>query len=294
MWLQGVGIAQVAHALTDALRAGDKDGRKALAGLLTRFFLFEELPPDVMLLLAPLFQARKSSFKTWWTRHSMLLPAYSTSTLTLLLHRPRLQTTQSQAKDPKVLRSLFYLAEVFLGRGSAGTPTLFDPALAKSRRAEANAAAQALLAEAWRLLQQPGLDSGLRRATFFLVAAAARGSEQVRRQLGEEIQRAISAADALASAAATAPTGGRGAGRSAGAPAGPRSAATDWELQHTVFAANRLSGAAAGGGDEVSRSFVVGVGSPDPVGARHALALGVEVAYRVRHWHDVAAAGVLP
>lgn len=49
---------------------------------------------------------------------------------------------QGQAKDPKVLRGLFYLAEVYLGRGSAGTPTLFDPALAKGRKAEAEAASK--------------------------------------------------------------------------------------------------------------------------------------------------------
>ena len=111
----------------------------------------------------------------------------------------------------------------------------------------------------------------MRRATFYLVAAAARGSEPVRKQLAAEVQRAISAADALAAA-------GSGGGRSAPT---PRSAANDWEMQHTVFAATRLSGGASGG-DEISRSFMVGVGSPDPVGARHALALGAEVAYRVR------------
>ena len=59
-----------------------------------------------------------------------------------------------------------------------------------------------------------------------------------------------------------------------------RSAATDWDLQHTAFATSRLAGTSTGA-DEISRSFAVGVGSADAVGARHALALGVEVAYRV-------------
>lgn len=60
---QGVGIAQVQRAVTEALRGTDnKEGRKALAGLLTRFFLFEELPPDVMLQLAPLFQVGADAF----------------------------------------------------------------------------------------------------------------------------------------------------------------------------------------------------------------------------------------
>ena len=52
-------------------------------------------------------------------------------------------------------------------------------------------------------------------------------------------------------------------------------------MQHTAFLAVRLSGAATGA-DAISRSSFVGVGSADPVGARHALALVAEVAYRVR------------
>lgn len=35
---------------------------------------------------------------------------------------------QSQSKDVKLLRSLYYLGAVYLGKGSAGTPTLYDPA----------------------------------------------------------------------------------------------------------------------------------------------------------------------
>lgn len=52
-------------------------------------------------------------------------------------------------------------------------------------------------------------------------------------------------------------------------------------LQHTAFLAVRLGGAATGR-DAISRSSFVGVGSADPVGARHALALAADVAYRVR------------
>lgn len=51
-------------------------------------------------------------------------------------------------------------------------------------------------------------------------------------------------------------------------------------LQHTAFATSRLAGTTTGA-DEISRSFAVGVGSGDAVGARHALALGLDVAYRV-------------
>jgi hypothetical protein len=36
---------------------------------------------------------------------------------------------QAQGKDVRALRSLFYLAQAYVGCGSAGTPTLYDPAL---------------------------------------------------------------------------------------------------------------------------------------------------------------------
>eukprot|EP00887_Chlorella_sp_A99_P007321 scaffold2.g7321.t1 len=236
--LFGVGVSEVLVAVADVLRGGDKEARRHLLPLITRYFLYEELPPDALIQLGA-------------------------------------------GKDVKLLRSLYCLAEVYVGKGSAGTPTLYDPALA-AKRADDPAVA-AVLAEAWQLLQQPALDPGLRRATLYLVAAAARASEPVRKQLAAEVQRAIAAADALASAGG----GGRGT---------RRGAATDWVLQHTVFGASRLAGAATGR-DEISHSFMVGVGSPDPVGARHALALGAEVAYQdptyvVRELYEaVAAAG---
>lgn len=39
---------------------------------------------------------------------------------------------QSQGKDARTLRSLYYLAEVYVCCGSAGTPTLYDPALGEA------------------------------------------------------------------------------------------------------------------------------------------------------------------
>lgn len=89
-----------------------------------------------------------------------------------------------------------------------------------------------------------------------------------------QVQRSISAADALADATG-AQLGRSGSGKS---PAKP--AALDWDLQHTAFLTMRVSGAATGG-DAISRSSFVGVGSADAVGARHALALVADVAYRV-------------
>ncbi len=89
-----------------------------------------------------------------------------------------------------------------------------------------------------------------------------------------QVQRAITAADSLAELAAS---GGAAAAKGRAA---ARPAALDWDLQHTAFLAVRLSGAATGA-DAISRSSFVGLGSADPVGARHALALVAEVAYRV-------------
>ena len=129
----------------------------------------------------------------------------------------------------------------------------------------------AVLGEVWRLLQSPALDPAVARASFYLAAAAARASSAVRKQLVAQVGAAIAAADEAAAAA----------GPLGKSPRGTRSAAQDWDLQHTAFASCRLAGATTGA-DEISRSFGVGVGSGDPVGARHALAMGCEVALRVR------------
>lgn len=48
---------------------------------------------------------------------------------THLLTHPHTLSMQAQGKDVRALRSLYYLAEVYVSPGSAGTPTLYDPAL---------------------------------------------------------------------------------------------------------------------------------------------------------------------
>lgn len=40
---------------------------------------------------------------------------------------------QAQGKDGRTLRSLYYLAGVYVSCGSAGTPTLYDPTLCKQQ-----------------------------------------------------------------------------------------------------------------------------------------------------------------
>lgn len=131
-------------------------------------------------------------------------------------------------------------------------------------------ALQAVMEEMWRLLEAPALDPAVARASFYVAAAAARSNPGVRKQLVAAVQRAIAEADEAAAAGGPLPT--KSPRR--------RSAATDWDLQHTVFAASRLAGSTSGA-DEISRSFSVGVASGDAVGARHALALGLDVANRV-------------
>ncbi|PSC76102.1 short-chain dehydrogenase [Micractinium conductrix] len=225
---EGVGVQEVLRALAEAQRSTEKAGRQALAALLLRLFYFEELPPEAVVQLMPLFQA--------------------------------------QGKDVRTLRSLFHIVEAYVSPGSAGTPTLYDPALLGKRPDER--ALQAVLGEVWRLLESPGMDPAVARAAFFVAAAAARGSSAVRKQLATAVQRAIAEADEAATGALPVAKLPR-----------RRSAATDWDLQHTVFAASRVGGTATGS-DEISRSFGVGVASGDAVGARHALAMGAEVAFR--------------
>lgn len=59
--LQGVGVQEVLRALADAIRANDKAGRAQLVAPLLRLFFFEELPPEAVQLLVPLFQVGRGS-----------------------------------------------------------------------------------------------------------------------------------------------------------------------------------------------------------------------------------------
>jgi hypothetical protein len=53
---QGVGVQEVLRALAEAVRSKDKNARQQLMGLLLRLFFYEELPPEAIQLLVPLFQ----------------------------------------------------------------------------------------------------------------------------------------------------------------------------------------------------------------------------------------------
>ena len=58
--LQGVAFQEVLRAVAEAIRGGasDKAARQQLNALLSRLLFYEELPPELPLLLAPLLQVR--------------------------------------------------------------------------------------------------------------------------------------------------------------------------------------------------------------------------------------------
>jgi hypothetical protein len=68
--LQGMGAAEVLRMLSEAVRSNDKNARQALVSLLVRLFFFEELPPESMQLVVPLFQASVLATFGWWLRVS--------------------------------------------------------------------------------------------------------------------------------------------------------------------------------------------------------------------------------
>ena len=223
-------------------RAGDKSFRSQLPALLLRLCFYEELPSDVVARLAPLFHA------------------YS--------------------KDSKVTRSLFYLCGVHATRGSAGTPTLLDSTMQTAGQPDA-ASLQAIFIEAQRMLQAPEIDPAVRRAAAFLLSAAGRSNGVARKEAIAAMERLVNAADSLAGAASgSLSTPGRViAGiRGKNNKSTGTSSSNNWELQHTVFAAVRLSDAPAA--TELGRASFQGVSSPDQAGARHALALVAELALR--------------
>jgi hypothetical protein len=129
------------------------------------------------------------------------------------------------------------------------------------------------------MLQAPETDPAVRRAAAFLLSAAGRSNGVARKEAIAAMERLVNAADVLASAASGPSSGfsfGGGKGKNK---ANTISSSNNWELQHTVFAAVRLSDAPAAA-TEIGRACFQGVCSPDPTGARHALALVAELALR--------------
>ncbi len=131
------------------------------------------------------------------------------------------------------------------------------------------------------MLQAPETDPAVRRAAAFLLSAAGRSNGVARKEAIAAMERLVNAADVLASAASGGLTPGRSfsVGKSKSSKTINTSSSNNWELQHTVFAAVRLSDAPAAA-TELGLASFQGVCSPDPTGARHALALVAELALR--------------
>jgi len=144
------------------------------------------------------------------------------------------------------------------------------------------ASLQAIFIEAQRMLQAPETEPAVRRAAAFLLSAAGRSNGVARKEAIAAMERLVNAADSVASAASS---GLSTPGRVIANIKGKNNKSTDisssnnWELQHTVFAAVRLSDAHAAA-TELGRASFQGVSSPDQAGARHALALVAELALR--------------
>lgn len=174
---------------------------------------------------------------------------------------------QVYAKDPRVIRSLFYLCTSHVTRGSAGTPTLLDPSL--SGRGPDGPTLEAVVVEAQRVLRAPDADPAVRRAAALMLAAAGRSNDVARAQALESLAQMVDASDSLVSAA----------GAKSGRGKAPVVSSANWELQHSIFAGVRFSDAPAAS-THLSGGCFIGVASPDPAGARHALALAAELALK--------------
>ena len=173
---------------------------------------------------------------------------------------------EAYEKDPRVTRCLFYLVATNAVRGSAGTPTLMDPAAGV--RAPDAETLKGIVETTQKLLHLPDADPAVRRAAAYTLASAARVSENFRREALKALERLVNDVDAGSGA-----IGGKKSKRPS------VSSREDWELQHTVFGATRLSDAPAAS-TELAAACFLGVVSPDPVGARHATSLAAEISLR--------------
>lgn len=180
-----------------------------------------------------------------------------------LIHR-LLPLFEAYEKDNRVLRCLFYLVTANITRGSAGTPTAIDPSVV-GQDIDANTV-KAVIDVGQRLLRLGNSDSAVRRSAAYMMAAASRTSSNACQEVLNVLERLVNDVDTAAE------TSKNGKGLQP-------SSREDWELQHTVFGVTRVSGAPATA-TELAAACFLGIGSPDPAGSRHALALASEIAIR--------------
>lgn len=170
------------------------------------------------------------------------------------------------SKHMDLLRSLLYVVMNNVCRGHAGTPTLlnhsgttFAPD-AQALKAEVDCCAA--------LATQRGLNPSIKRYALYTVAASVRQHASMQDVFQKCLVDSIKMVDD--EAAAKRPENEEPA------------SATDWDLQHSVYCSLRISGVSAAN-HPIAAACFLGVMSPDPVGARHALALAEEIALKSPH-----------
>ena len=171
---------------------------------------------------------------------------------------PCLDTLDSK-QDAKLYRMLLYLIRKDMSRGHTGTPTIIEHS--GTSFAPDAAAVKHAVERLQSLALSPKQRLGVRRNAMYAVAAASRqGCAKSMDIVGSLLIEAIKQVDAV---------------DEQGVQVGDSQ--TDWDLQRSVYGALRVSGLT---GHPISQSCFLGVVSPDPVGARHALALAEEIALR--------------
>jgi len=188
---------------------------------------------------------------------SLYLYEYVPSDVTTRL-LPCLDTLDAK-QDARLYRMLLYLVRKDASRGHVGTPTIVEHS--GTTFAPDAIAVKQIVECARSLALDPKQRLGVRRYAIYTAAAASRqGCAKSMDIVGSLLIEAIKQVDAL---------------DEQGAQVGDSQ--TDWDLQRSVYGALRVSGLT---GHPISQSCFLGVVSPDPVGARHALALAEEIAVR--------------
>ena len=167
------------------------------------------------------------------------------------------------SKNVDLLRCFLYLVMNNVCRGHGGTPTLIDQSGttfapdAQGLKAEVECCAA--------LATQQGVQLAVRRYALYTVAASVRQQVSMNDVFQKCLVDSIQMVDEQV-----------GTKRSEG---DEPASATDWDLQHSVYGSLRISGIPAAN-HPIAAACFLGVMSPDPVGARHALALAEEISLK--------------
>ena len=161
----------------------------------------------------------------------------------------------------QIMRSLLYIVGCNVSRGHAGTPTLlehsgttFAPDGVTLKREVDVCYGMAVAGDAMPSVQ---------RSALYTMACSVRQDASMNAVFQKALTDLITAVDEA------------GAKEASDQPA----SATAWDLQHSVFGALRICGGPVRG-HPVAGACFLGVMSPDPVGARHALAIAEEISVK--------------